>query len=1690
MNRSISKLAPIALLAGALLTPSTAPAQDHPALERGFAAEKVYDFSGLDSVNLFNGNLTLTIPLGQTYKGNGALSYGFSLVYNSNVWQFQQRHEGPQNQIVYTQAQPVASNNAGMGFTVSMGELVPPTRPGNETPYWVYVSPDGAEHTLYPTLHHGTSVPGGCYSRDGSYLRMRGPTAGFNCSSAGGTTFWIDFPDGTSHRFSRGTASGNPPLKLDRIEDSFGNFVTVNQGASVWTINDGIRTHYVRFTTRPASGMKVVTEVDLAGFNGQRAKYAFDYGTDETISRSCKHTDPNLPPTVTVSFLRSVTLPDGAGWWLMNAGDNYHTACTAPGSSVQIDDLPGVIRKIRLPTRGQIEWDWQLYGYPVRDVQARESLVFGSSVGVKKKKLLEANGTGYDVGSNEWTYTWERVCGNGGSPPCPVPPWERKTVVRDPMGNDTVHYFDDNPNRVGSGWNATGWEYGLPFKKTSAIDGQTRFLSRQIFDGPATGAPERSIYVAYDHSNLPSPTAPGGYTADTWMNSNRRMTSEKIFYDDGTWASTDYSSFDGLGHFRTVSTDGHNFLRGNERTETTNYNPGRTYPGNFSMPPYRNGNAGRWNLGLYTHVVTSEVESEIGSPSFRQEFDFDFDFSTYAGTGFLQCKRTVTSGTPTLRSDDVVTIFAKNAAGNMTSESWYGGDRQNVGIGSTCSAASTWTYRTEYDWSNGAIASSRNKAANGVLEPHFNFERTIDTNTGLTRLEYDSSGYKTRFTHDLLGRMTLAEPLGNASSEAAAMTEYGYSRAVGDIPAKVFVKVKCPSGIGCSTVYAEKEYWFDALGRLTMERVLLPNGTWAWRETLHNPIGWKRKQSEWGPGEANLHYTEYYGFDPFGRPGRIVPPDGAAHEINLEYFGVSRIQRTVKIGLGLGGGETAVSSSEYYDRQGRLARVDENSGPGGENSRSQYWHDAMGRLRKVRLIDTSVVPDFFQERYFNYDGRGFLLSESHPEKTGSVVYRDYDAKGHAWEVQDGGTDRKLGYVFDASERLTRVSELGGRVLKEFTYDRSTTSPNLGKLLEAVRHNYVWGPSFDQDVKVTETYSYGSYGRRVIHRSTQINVAGANQERFEQGWTYDRAGQVTQIQYPQGFGGIFGSGTPGRTVGQTWTNGFQTGAGGVASMTYHPNGMVASIVHGNGVRVTIDNDGVDMRRPASITVKNSSGAVLWASGGYSYDGAGNIKQIGADKFRYDKVSRVREAQLDVGGVTRNQSYGYDTYGSIQWISTDGTTIQTTTSKATNRLASHTYDNAGNLLHWNGQSYWYDRLNKMNRYCSTWGITLGSDEDGGDIPTPPTGCTGEYWLSIYTADDERIWFRRVDGAFQKFTVRDLGANVLRRFDNANYWLDYIYRNGQVVATVNPSGAVANYHLDHLGTPRYITNPSQAKISEHEYFPYGQEATLPQIAEPTRFTGHERDMLTTWQNPEDDLDYMHARFQSPILGRFTSTDPSRRSVRVKIPQSFNRYTYALSNPMRLVDPNGREPLTVTATVLAVAQRVAVGAAVGVGVRLLINEGIRATVKPDYPRSTGLVGAAVSGGVSGGAAPTTFGATLIVTSLGSGAGRLVDDLVNGVPVQKALENSVDALKTGLVGGLVQNAAVSRLAIGDLGSLGTTVAGGVTASLSEAASEALPLLDELEQEGGPDEARGRPRQQTCPEEGAGCSDATSGRAQ
>jgi RHS repeat-associated protein len=59
--------------------------------------------------------------------------------------------------------------------------------------------------------------------------------------------------------------------------------------------------------------------------------------------------------------------------------------------------------------------------------------------------------------------------------------------------------------------------------------------------------------------------------------------------------------------------------------------------------------------------------------------------------------------------------------------------------------------------------------------------------------------------------------------------------------------------------------------------------------------------------------------------------------------------------------------------------------------------------------------------------------------------------------------------------------------------------------------------------------------------------------------------------------------------------------------------------------------------------------------------------------------------------------------------------------------------------------------------------------------------------------------------------------------------------------------------------------------------------------------------YRDSDSGLDYAQARYYASGIGRFLTTDPSDQSGRTGLPQSWNRYPYALNDPANLMDPTG---------------------------------------------------------------------------------------------------------------------------------------------------------------------------------------------
>ncbi len=215
-------------------------------------------------------------------------------------------------------------------------------------------------------------------------------------------------------------------------------------------------------------------------------------------------------------------------------------------------------------------------------------------------------------------------------------------------------------------------------------------------------------------------------------------------------------------------------------------------------------------------------------------------------------------------------------------------------------------------------------------------------------------------------------------------------------------------------------------------------------------------------------------------------------------------------------------------------------------------------------------------------------------------------------------------------------------------------------------------------------------------------------------------------------------------------------------------------------------------------------------------------------------------------------------------------------------------------------------------------------------------------------------------------------------------------------DPAGSRAERGLSRTGIEGYQLSswkPRRAvpftrggqQVALHNYFPFGQEATSAEADEiQLKFTGHERDKTGTGSRSE--LDYMHARHCSPVVGRFLSVDPSLGSR--SSPQSWNRFSYVSNSPINQVDPDGRLGFLVTAFL---------GGVVDVGIQIASN------ALSGEELTTGVAGAFVTGAVAG---ATGLG---LLKVAGRGA-KLVGAVRNAKKLKKSAA-AADAARAGAKG-------------------------------------------------------------------------------
>jgi RHS repeat-associated protein len=366
---------------------------------------------------------------------------------------------------------------------------------------------------------------------------------------------------------------------------------------------------------------------------------------------------------------------------------------------------------------------------------------------------------------------------------------------------------------------------------------------------------------------------------------------------------------------------------------------------------------------------------------------------------------------------------------------------------------------------------------------------------------------------------------------------------------------------------------------------------------------------------------------------------------------------------------------------------------------------------------------------------------------------------------------------------------------------------------------------------------------------------------------------------------------------------------VASASYNSLGLASVTNFGNGLATRYLYHGQvgewpitvwpnrDWGRLAQICVfVSTAGCGSWDSSAnvrlnriYLYDGVGNVTNTDdlmaslSLAMTYDHVDRLQSVRPQWGANSYVEDYRYDQLGNLTYSTRLGEMQYTATVNgrrlphALNRITGPMgsgdvaqYDANGNMTQrWDGVRWFGQEWDAENRLVRMWDLSnptqevrYGFDADGVLVKkTKPNGSwtvyLGPHAEVGSTGATSHYWFN--------------GQRIGRRDSSGMYWI----------------------HADHLGSASVATGTNGQVIASQRYKPYG-ETYIPNGVLPTdrRFTG---------QREEADFgiyDY-GARFYSPLLGRFLSADtivPEPGNL-----QALNRYSYALGNPMKFVDPTG---------------------------------------------------------------------------------------------------------------------------------------------------------------------------------------------
>lgn len=373
------------------------------------------------------------------------------------------------------------------------------------------------------------------------------------------------------------------------------------------------------------------------------------------------------------------------------------------------------------------------------------------------------------------------------------------------------------------------------------------------------------------------------------------------------------------------------------------------------------------------------------------------------------------------------------------------------------------------------------------------------------------------------------------------------------------------------------------------------------------------------------------------------------------------------------------------------------------------------------------------------------------------------------------------------------------------------------------------------------------------------------------YTYDPSGNV---------GSVASSNAGGTSVAYAWdadnrlSSVTDSRTNGVSTYNYDQTGQLSGMQLENGVTYGYGYDQRD--RLVNLSVNGPSGTIASYTQGFSPSSRKVSVQEAPGRgvnYSYDSIYRLLTENIAGDPTAANNgslTYSLDPVANRLSLTSTLAALpaQSNAYDADDRASSDTFDSDGNTLESGGTSYAYDFEDRLS--SSSSGVQIVYDGDGNRVS------------------------ETVEGVITSYLIDDLNptgtAQVAEELVNGTVTAQYTY--GLTAVSVRRN-SISYYGYDGFENVRELTDNSGTVTDTYDYDAYGNAISH------SGTTVNNLMYRSEYFDPAVGMYYLRARWYRPLNGRFLTADTFEG--RPKHPASLNRYNYAESDPVDLVDPSG---------------------------------------------------------------------------------------------------------------------------------------------------------------------------------------------